>query len=244
MKSMLDPKAFATLALVVHEMMTNSAKYGALCDRSGWVTIKWRDDGVGHFIIDWQERGGPPVRPPTRRGFGSTIIERSIPFDLNGEASIDYDLDGVHACFTIPAKLVSPGDAVEIVEAAPKAQPSYFELDGPMLLVEDNIIIAMDAEDALHEMGIADVVTYSTVRDAMKYLDTNKPAAALVDFNLGQETSTPVAERLNEMGVPFFFATGYGEALHLPETLRDRLVVKKPYQLSALRAALADCIAR
>ena len=239
----IAPQAFSTLALVMHEMMTNSAKYGAMCDRSGWVTIKWHKDGLGHFIIDWKERGGPAVRPPSRRGFGSTIIERSIPFDLKGEASIDYELDGVHARFVIPDRLVSPGEIQAAKPVSMRAETSYFDLQGPMLMVEDNIIIAMDAEDALRDMGITEVSTFSTVADTLRYLENTVPAAALVDFNLGNETSTPIAERLRELGVPFFFATGYGEALHLPDGLSRVTVVKKPYQAKMLRIALADCLA-
>jgi two-component sensor histidine kinase len=90
----LDPKAFATLALVVHEMMTNSAKYGALADSVGRVEIVWKIDDHSGLVIDWKESGGPPVQPPSRRGFGTTIIERSIPFDLKGDAEIRFDLSG------------------------------------------------------------------------------------------------------------------------------------------------------
>ena len=95
--------AFATLALVVHEMMTNSAKYGALADSTGQVEIVWKIDNNSSLVIDWKESGGPPVQPPSRRGFGTTIIERSIPFDLKGDAELRFDLLGVHAHFTIPA---------------------------------------------------------------------------------------------------------------------------------------------
>ena len=66
--------------------MTNSAKYGALSDSRGRVEIETALDAHGRLAIDWSENGGPPVKPPTRRGFGSTVIERSIPYDLKGEA--------------------------------------------------------------------------------------------------------------------------------------------------------------
>src|SRR5699024_1292941 len=68
----LDPKAFATLALVVHEMKTNSAKYGALADSTGQVEVLWNIEDSGGLVIDWKESGGPPVQPPSRRGFGTT----------------------------------------------------------------------------------------------------------------------------------------------------------------------------
>jgi two-component sensor histidine kinase len=102
----LDPKAFATLALVVHEMMTNSAKYGALADSTGQVEVSWKLDQSSRLVIEWKESGGPPVKPPARRGFGTTIIERSVPFDLNGDAELRFDLLGVQARFVVPANYV------------------------------------------------------------------------------------------------------------------------------------------
>jgi light-regulated signal transduction histidine kinase (bacteriophytochrome) len=77
---LLTPGCFTVLALVIHEMLTNAAKYGALSD-SGVVAIDWRVDEDGSLLIDWTESGGPAVVAPTRRGFGSTVIERSIPYD-------------------------------------------------------------------------------------------------------------------------------------------------------------------
>jgi two-component sensor histidine kinase len=75
----LQPQAFNVLALVIHELITNSTKYGALSDRRGTVIVATQLDASNNFIIDWRERGGPPVQAPKRRGFGSAVIERTIP---------------------------------------------------------------------------------------------------------------------------------------------------------------------
>ena len=80
----LDPKAFATLALVVHEMMTNSAKYGALADSDRKVEIAWKLDQSSRLVIDWKESGGPPVQPPSAARFRHHHHRAPIPFDLNG----------------------------------------------------------------------------------------------------------------------------------------------------------------
>ncbi|MFT3967586.1 MAG: hybrid sensor histidine kinase/response regulator, partial [Sphingobium sp.] len=99
---LLEPTAFSTLALVIHEMMTNSAKYGALSD-NGKLAIRWAVDAVGDLLLDWTEQGGPPVKAPTREGFGTIIITRSIPHDLGGDAEVRYRLSGLEAQFRIPA---------------------------------------------------------------------------------------------------------------------------------------------
>ncbi len=241
---LIAPQAFSTMALVIHELMTNSAKYGALCDRSGWVTIKWRRDNAGNLVLDWREQGGPPVRPPTRRGFGSTIIERSIPFDLKGEAQVEYALEGLKARFTLPSHLIMLGKATTPERFTETVTGEMAGFVGPMLLAEDNMIIALDAEDALHDIGIGQVISVSSVEDGLRYLDKSRPEAAVLDFNLGSETSIGLAEKLSELNVPFFFATGYGEMLKLPTEFASHPVVKKPYNADSLRSALAACLQR
>ncbi len=73
-------------------MITNSAKYGALSDARGRVEINTNVDRAGRLVVDWKELGGPPVKAPTRRGFGSTIIERSIAYDLKERLSSNMRL--------------------------------------------------------------------------------------------------------------------------------------------------------
>ncbi len=235
----LDPKAFATVALVVHEMMTNSAKYGALADSTGRVEVVWNVDPNAHLVIDWKERGGPPVQPPSRRGFGTTIIERSIPFDLKGETELRFDLLGVQARFTIPSQFVQliPGlaDAPARIEQQEDAEP---RLTGSALIVEDNLIIAMNAEVILLQLGARHVQTAGSVTEALRAIAHAKPSFAMLDLNLGAENSLAVGQTLHELGVPFIFATGYGERAPIPDTLADVPVIQKPYTLEVVGAAL------
>lgn len=237
----LDPKAFATLALVVHEMMTNSAKYGALADSTGKVEIVWKVDKNSSLVIDWKESGGPPVQPPSRRGFGTTIIERSIPFDLKGDAEIRFDLLGVQARFVIPPNyvemLTSASGIATRVESDEKPAPP--RLSGTALIVEDNLIIAMAGEVILLELGARHVETAASVKHALAAIERSKPDFALLDLNLGSENSVPVAEKLTELKVPFMFATGYGQTAPIPDELSSAPVVQKPYTREVVEAALA-----
>lgn len=246
---LLDPNAFSTLALVFHELMTNSAKYGALSD-NGNVQVKWHITDGGDLRISWRERGGPAVQSPKRQGFGTTIIQRSIPYDLGGSADVRYVLTGLEADFCIPAGHITreePGRAAASASAAEamsfaatgEAAPQVKPLSGVVLLVEDSLIIAMDAEDILTRLGATRVVTAATNGQAMRELAAETFELAVLDVNLGSETSLPVAQQLLDQGIPYIFATGYGEQLRLPEEHQGATVIQKPYTLVSLGGGIA-----
>lgn len=94
----LSPRTAIALALVLHELCTNAAKYGALSRPTGQVRIEWRfkdSTEQPELEITWRESGGPPVTPPTRQGFGSRMIQRSLAAELGGGAEIEYAPEGV-----------------------------------------------------------------------------------------------------------------------------------------------------
>jgi PAS domain S-box-containing protein len=90
----LSPRAALALALALHELGTNAAKYGALSNESGRVSIRWARENSA-LLLDWKELNGPPVTPPARRGFGSRLIERGLRSDLGGRADLVFEPDGV-----------------------------------------------------------------------------------------------------------------------------------------------------
>lgn len=242
---LLNPQAYSTMALVVHELVTNSAKYGSLSD-GGTVDIDWRANADGDLLVEWRERGGPPVKPPSRKGFGSTIIDRSVPYDLGGEASIDYAPDGVVARLRIPARHVSESGKDRTPQIRfprpavghPTPPPTAVLAGQRMLLVEDSLIIALDAEDVLNRLGAQTVVTASTVEAALDAVTLSPPTLAMLDINLGDRTSYAVADRLAAAGIPFLFASGYGEQSKLPDAHAGRAVLQKPYTLENVARAL------
>jgi light-regulated signal transduction histidine kinase (bacteriophytochrome) len=238
---LIDPTAFTVMALVVHELMTNATKYGALSD-GGSVNISWEVDSDGSLMVQWAEVGGPPVAPPAHRGFGSTIIENSVPYDLGGFAEIEYNPAGLAARFCIPSRYIAHvlEDFAPATAVAPQAAVESDLLAGEIvLLVEDSMIIALDGEDALIDIGAREVFTAPSVARSMALIDEGQISFAVLDYNLGGETSVPIAEALFSRGIPFIFATGYGEALELPESLIGAIIVKKPYNAAALTAAIA-----
>ena len=239
---LLQPQAFSTLALVIHELVTNAAKYGALCDQRGRVEIAWSLDASGRLVIDWVETGGPPVQAPTRRGFGSTIIERSIPHDLKGEASVRYHLAGLRAQLIVPAQFVEEKGraAPRPVDLMVAAAPGPAQLAGRALLVEDNLIIALDAEDMLLSLGAEWVDTASGVDEALRLIGLARPDFAVLDVNLGDSTSFAVADHLAALGVPHVFASGYGDDVSFPDAHVGAPIVKKPYNAESLAAAISQ----
>ena len=84
------------MALVFHELATNAVKYGALSVDQGRIDIAWTLDRLNDTLeLSWTEAGGPPVTKPTRKGFGSRLIERGLRGELHGTASMDYAPGGL-----------------------------------------------------------------------------------------------------------------------------------------------------
>ncbi|HEX3982467.1 MAG TPA: HWE histidine kinase domain-containing protein [Acidisoma sp.] len=234
---LLEPVAFSTMALVVHELMTNCAKYGGLSD-SGGVRVTWSLNDEGDLVIDWREFGGPVVKPPLRQGFGTTIIQRSVPYDLKGRAQVWYKTAGFEAQFVIPARYVRATALPAATEERPvtraRAEGQVNPLSGTVLLVEDSLIIAMDAEDILLQLGAGRVRTAANVAQALDELTAETISMAVLDINLGEETSFAVADALKASGVPYVFASGYGDQFQVPADHTGTPTAKKPYTAASL----------
>ncbi|WP_395456477.1 CheR family methyltransferase [Azospirillum melinis] len=101
----LRPKAALALGMVIHELVTNALKYGALSVAEGRVVVTWefgQRDADPVLLVHWRETDGPPVSPPTHHGFGSKLITQQIRYELRGDVMVDYDPTGLQATFTVP----------------------------------------------------------------------------------------------------------------------------------------------
>ncbi len=99
----LEPATAQTLALALHELVTNSAKYGALSVRSGHLSVKWSIEDERLDLI-WIETGGPLVRAPTSRGFGTRSLMASVESQLGGRASFDWRPEGLVCRLVVPLR--------------------------------------------------------------------------------------------------------------------------------------------
>ena len=103
---MLSAQAAQNFALAVHELATNAAKYGALSNQTGWVHISWsvlQANGASQFTFRWQEQDGPPVEPPTIKGFGAVVLEQVMAEYFDVPPKIEFAPSGV--CYELKGSL-------------------------------------------------------------------------------------------------------------------------------------------
>jgi len=101
----LSPKATLALGIAFHELATNAVKYGAFSNDAGSILIAWTIEPSAkgsRLILHWWEKDGPPVTTPLHKGFGSQVIERGLPHELEGTVTLDYRPDGVVCMIDIP----------------------------------------------------------------------------------------------------------------------------------------------
>jgi two-component sensor histidine kinase len=94
LQMLLEPAAAQAVAIALHELATNAAKYGSLSVAGGKVDLNWSHEADGQLKLRWTETGGPPVQAPTRKGFGSRIIEQMIT-QLKGTTHFDWRPEGL-----------------------------------------------------------------------------------------------------------------------------------------------------
>ena len=109
---MLQPKLAQSLSLALNELATNAVKYGALSVPGGRISLRWRVAGGAEpqLRLVWRESGGPPVRSPVTRGFGSALIERSLAYELNAVSRLDFRPEGLYCEIVIPFAEPHPAD--------------------------------------------------------------------------------------------------------------------------------------
>jgi two-component sensor histidine kinase len=251
----LTPRAATAVSLALHELAINATKYGALSTDTGVVEVRWRRTGDGGFELDWTEQGGPPVSPPTREGFGTLLIRDVTGRELGGESTLEFPRVGARARLeAAPAALAEDSASGSPKSAAAAPVSGAGESRGPtpkpeghvrglkVLIVEDAVLLAWELEVGLTEAGAKVVGSAAEVGEAMEL--TGQPIdAAVLDANLNGESVRPVAEALAAKGVPFIFATGYGENRGAPEGF-DVPIIRKPYDITQIVAALVEITGR
>jgi CheY-like chemotaxis protein len=239
---LLLPATAQTIALVLHELVTNAAKYGALSADDGHVELTW-SKAPEALELTWIESGGPKVDAPKRRGYGTRVIAGGIENQLGGSADFDWHPDGLRFKLSVPYDDKSPpiGEPpTETFSVGTVGDHGGFS-DGSgrrILLVEDEPMISMMLADMLNEGGHQVDGPHATVRDAMLAATKNELQGGILDVNVRGEKVYVIADLLTSRSVPFVFVTGCA-ADSIDSRFRDVPVLQKPIEPQRLWAALA-----
>ncbi|MFM5917125.1 MAG: CHASE domain-containing protein [Novosphingobium sp.] len=104
--ALIAPNDALSLGLLIHELMTNAAKFGALSGDAGRIGLRWASSGGEHLLFEWQESGGPPPSTDRKRGFGSELIEKVLSRELRSDIRIEFPAEGVRVAFLVPVRQV------------------------------------------------------------------------------------------------------------------------------------------
>jgi PAS domain S-box-containing protein len=245
----LNAASAQTIALALHELATNAAKYGALSVPRGRLQLNWSvEDRIVKF--NWRESGGPETAAPTRKGFGTRIIVASIEQQLGGKVLFNWHLEGLFCTFTIPLPVLVEEVRSEFESSGTEdTELTPIILTGTnILVVEDEALVALAVNDTLVESGWSVIGPFSVVADARNVVLKTPISAAILDVNLNGDLVYPLAEALREREIPFVFVTGYGvesidprfrkvQVLHKPI---DRDVLKRLFTSPKLHMDVAD----
>jgi PAS domain S-box-containing protein len=246
----LNAQLTVQLALVLHELATNARKYGALSVPGGRLSVQWelRTNDQRHLVLRWEESNGPRVNAPQNRGFGSTLIERTLK-GCGGEASIHYSAAGVECKITLPL----PDKALSNVEMSLSNQivrSLSHDLNGDsplkgkrVIIIEDEPLVSMDLEANLTGAGCEVIGFAGTLNRAKALVGSADCDVALLDANLAGHSVEELAAMLTQRSIPFAFVTGY-ERETLPSGFRDAVVLKKPASLNELIATVEMLVYR
>ncbi|WP_260923294.1 response regulator [Novosphingobium sp. 9] len=252
----MPPEVALRFALILHELTTNAHKYGALSNDSGIVHLDWSlESGALHLV--WRESGGPQISQPERRGFGSTLIERSMASD-GARIEAQFLPSGVVWTMHLPLPEIASAAAIApLASAAPAipALPAMPAIPHPapspvscstegivVLVVEDEPLVAMELTMEIEDHGGIAIGPASSCEQALSMIAARPPMVALLDGNLNGERVDIVADKLAQAGTPFAFVSGYNRD-HLPEAHRDRPMLGKPFLPADVRAMLQQLAA-
>ena len=229
----LTPNAVQPISLLIHELATNAVKYGALASPKGQVLVRWCVEPNGDLVLSWIESGGPLVKRPKAKGFGSTLIT-TVARQLGGLIQTKWESAGLCVTAILPASnfridsLGKPFVTEEFVIEKREAKT------GRLLVVEDEMLVAMEISEALKSEGWEILGPAGTVEEAFGLLTGDQlPDIAVLDINLNGKLVYPVADLLLSRGIPLLFCTGYESSDHV-DRYQGCPVIRKPTNLRAL----------
>jgi PAS domain S-box-containing protein len=238
---LLPPATAQTIALALHELVTNAAKYGSLSTESGHVKLTWQVQ-PGKLQLNWVESGGPRIKQPNRRGYGMRVVKAGIEGQLGGLVGFDWQPDGLRCTVLVPYdeksdtinRALHERQPIESDHAPLFVSPTPGD---PILLVEDEPLVSMMLAEILSGFGHIVDGPYNRLSDAVRAAESNDIRAGILDINVGGEKSYAVADVLTTRNIPFIFVTGYS-ADGIDSRFTHVPVLQKPIEPKKLRAVL------
>jgi two-component sensor histidine kinase/two-component SAPR family response regulator len=243
--AMLLPATAQAVALALHELATNAAKYGALSTDTGKLRLAW-SIGEEALELEWTETGGPPAQPPSSLGFGLSIVRSSIEAQFRGGVVYDWRPEGLRCRLLIPrAQIVTAEAALPQETPEPKVPANTAaprSLSGKrLLMVEDEFLVGMMAKKLLESLGAVVIGPYARLADGIAAAKVERFDGALLDFNLAGEAAEPLADFLIAHGVPFVFLTGY-QRDSIDRRYANVPLLQKPIEPESLERVLVSLL--
>jgi len=227
----LAPEQAQLVAMAVHELATNAAKYGSLSVEAGKVDVSW-SAFEGMLSLVWRESGGPLVTVPKKHGFGTKII--SSLGGSRGRTDFQWLPDGL--TFTLELRYQDHAPAHPVAPAQSKVGAAR------LLLVEDELVVGMFMQELLESIGYRPTEPIGRLSEALAAAERERFRGAVLDMNLNGEIVYPLAELLTKQQVPFVFVTGYA-----PRSVDPRFthvpILQKPVLQDDLAAILDRVLA-
>jgi PAS domain S-box-containing protein len=250
----LGPSASQALAMVLHELATNAAKYGALSVEAGTLDVNWqliREGDAPSLALHWSEAGGPPVTTPIEPGFGTSAIRGLVEHQLGGQIQFAWAPDGLQCRIVLPLDAsmgeTAPRSAGRLPRQDDGGAPgagAVADLTGKrVLVVEGETLIAMTLKDEIEAAGGTTVGPAANAAAALALIREGAPDLAILCVTLAGASSTPVARALDALNVPFIYCTGHAEAAAVIEGEYLAEIVTKPIDPDTLTAALRRALA-
>jgi PAS domain S-box-containing protein len=247
----LPPQLALHVALILHELGTNARKYGALARETGKIVMSWtvEDD---RLRLMWEESGSAVVKAPSKRGFGTTLIEESAKAE-GGGAKVRYGADGIVWEISLKLGAPSPADTAlrerTLAATASEAARPTASRESPesalsgrrFLVIEDEPMVAMFVASCLEDGGARDIDTAASVEQALQMIESHRYDAAILDGNLHGRPVDAVGAALTRQKIPFIFVSGYGRD-GLPTAFRNVDVLGKPFTQMQLVTAVAKLL--
>jgi two-component system, chemotaxis family, sensor kinase Cph1 len=245
----LSARRALSVAMAIHELATNAAKYGALSSATGSVWVRWSSlQAENRIALEWVETGGPAAHKPRRRGFGSLLLQEILPADLDGTIELNFGEPGVRCVISFPFEAASNLMPLRKIGGTKVVSGAHLQMrpdensglaETRILLLEDEALLALEISEILRSAGAHVIGPFGGLIEGTTAARRESIDVAILDMNLKGQMVYPLAEELLERKIPLIFLSGYNVP-DVPAPLRGVPHLIKPADPAALLNLIAE----